>query len=263
MRGQRCVVLLGSLLSSGSTPLAAQSRRCCEPSTHSTSRAATASTSPGSGPTLNLDAPLQGHTCKFRDAIADQLFDEAAGQHVRASEYDRCLAVEALEPGQPLAVAELHRLAPATLAARERPLEPGSAARALRRARRRTRRALGHAAARHAGLSPADAGARRVRRPPRPIRRRSAGCRSTELVSSRADNVACRHAGGRRRGARGVRPRVRRRDRAANGRHLCDAAARLRARRDRGREGPCVRPARAPATSMSTRARTARPTRCR
>jgi triacylglycerol lipase len=57
---------------------------------------------PGSGPTLNLDAPLQGHTCKFRDAVADQLFDEAAEQHIRASEYDRCLAVEALEPERPL-----------------------------------------------------------------------------------------------------------------------------------------------------------------
>jgi len=55
----------------------------------------------GSGPTLNLDAPLQAHTCKFRDANADQLF-EAAGQALRASEYDRCLAVEALEAGQPL-----------------------------------------------------------------------------------------------------------------------------------------------------------------
>ena len=73
---------------------------------------------PGSGPTLDLDAPLQGHTCKFRDAIADQLFDAAAGQHIRASEYDRCLAVEALEPEQPLALARLRRLAAPTLAAR-------------------------------------------------------------------------------------------------------------------------------------------------
>ena len=57
---------------------------------------------PGSGATLDLEAPLQAHTCKFRDAIADQLFEEGTGQRIQASEYARCLAVEALERGQPL-----------------------------------------------------------------------------------------------------------------------------------------------------------------
>ena len=102
MHGQRCVVLLGSLIFICLAPLA-----CAEPALL---RAVDALDEPrgycidipGSGPTINLDAPLQGHTCKFRDAIADQLFDAAAGQHIRASEYERCLAVEALEPKQPL-----------------------------------------------------------------------------------------------------------------------------------------------------------------
>ena len=55
----------------------------------------------GSGPTLDLEAPLQAHTCKGLEPIDDQLF-EASGQQIRASEHDRCLAVEALEPGQPV-----------------------------------------------------------------------------------------------------------------------------------------------------------------
>jgi acetyl esterase/lipase len=55
----------------------------------------------GSGPTLDLEAPLQAHTCKGLAPIDDQLF-EASGQQIRATEHDRCLAVEALEPGQAL-----------------------------------------------------------------------------------------------------------------------------------------------------------------
>jgi len=55
----------------------------------------------GSGPTLDLEAPLQAHTCKGLEPIDDQLF-EASGQQIRASQHDRCLAVEALEPGQPV-----------------------------------------------------------------------------------------------------------------------------------------------------------------
>lgn len=55
----------------------------------------------GAGPTLDLDAPLQAHTCKGESPIDDQLF-AADAQAIRASEHDRCLAVEALEPGQPL-----------------------------------------------------------------------------------------------------------------------------------------------------------------
>ena len=53
----------------------------------------------GSGPTLDLEAPLQAHTCKGVNPIDDQLF-EASGQQLRA--HDRCVAVEALEPGAPL-----------------------------------------------------------------------------------------------------------------------------------------------------------------
>ena len=55
----------------------------------------------GAGPTLDLDAPLQAHTCKGTGTIDDQLFD-AAEQQIRASEHDRCLTAEALEPGRPL-----------------------------------------------------------------------------------------------------------------------------------------------------------------
>jgi triacylglycerol lipase len=57
----------------------------------------------GTGPTLDLEAPLQAHTCKGLEPIDDQLF-EAGGQQIRASEHGRCLAVEALELGAPLRV---------------------------------------------------------------------------------------------------------------------------------------------------------------
>ena len=57
---------------------------------------------PGSGPTLNLDAPLQGHTCKFRGAVDDQLFEAAAGGAIRLAAYDRCLAAAELTPGAQL-----------------------------------------------------------------------------------------------------------------------------------------------------------------
>ena len=57
----------------------------------------------GVGPTLDLEAPLQAHTCKGLEPIDDQLF-EASGQQIRASQHDRCLAVGALEPGAPLRV---------------------------------------------------------------------------------------------------------------------------------------------------------------
>jgi triacylglycerol lipase len=58
----------------------------------------------GAGPTLNLDAPLQGHSCKFRGAIDDQLFEMGDSGAIRASRYDRCLAAEALETGARLFV---------------------------------------------------------------------------------------------------------------------------------------------------------------
>jgi triacylglycerol lipase len=53
----------------------------------------------GSGPTLDLAAPLQAHTCKGQAPLDDQLF-EIAGQQIRASEHDRCVAVDALEAGR-------------------------------------------------------------------------------------------------------------------------------------------------------------------
>jgi len=55
----------------------------------------------GAGPTLDLEAPLQAHTCKGLAPIDDQLF-EASGLTIRASEHGRCLAVDALEAGQRL-----------------------------------------------------------------------------------------------------------------------------------------------------------------
>jgi acetyl esterase/lipase len=59
----------------------------------------------GSGPTLDLNAPLQAHTCKGSLPIDDQIF-ELTDEHLRASEHDRCLAVDAFEAGQPLHLRE-------------------------------------------------------------------------------------------------------------------------------------------------------------
>ena len=247
MRGQHGVVLLGSLLSFWLTPLAGAEPALLRAVDALDEPRGYCIDIPGSGPTINLDAPLQGHTCKFRDAIADQLFDEADGQHVRAQRVRPLHGSRSARARSALVVAELCRFAPATLATRERPPEPRNPAHALCRARRRTRRALGHAAARHAGLSPANTGTRRVRR-------RRGQYADVPLVAARRAGVeqgrqrAGRHARGRRRGARGVRPRIRRRNRTANGGDLCHAAARLRAGRNRGREGSCLRPARAPAS---------------
>ena len=64
---------------------------------------------PDAGATLNLDGPLQGHTCKFRGAIDDQLFELGDGGAIRASEYARCLATEALEAGAKLFVRACER----------------------------------------------------------------------------------------------------------------------------------------------------------
>ena len=55
----------------------------------------------GSGPTLDLNAPLQAHTCKGEMPFDDQIF-ELAEQQLRASEHDRCLAVDSLDTGQQL-----------------------------------------------------------------------------------------------------------------------------------------------------------------
>ncbi len=59
----------------------------------------------GSGPTLDLDAPLQAHTCKGQAPFDDQLF-EHDDEQIRASEHDRCLAVEAFEAGEPVLLRE-------------------------------------------------------------------------------------------------------------------------------------------------------------
>ena len=54
---------------------------------------------PGAGPTLNLDAPLQAHTCKERASVDDQLFEITAEQ-IRT--HERCLTAETLEAGASL-----------------------------------------------------------------------------------------------------------------------------------------------------------------
>ena len=51
---------------------------------------------PGAGPTLNLDAPLQAHTCKEQASVDDQLFEMTAEQ-IRS--HERCVTAETLEPG--------------------------------------------------------------------------------------------------------------------------------------------------------------------
>jgi acetyl esterase/lipase len=58
----------------------------------------------GFGATLRLDDPLQAHTCKYGSELDDQRFDPMAGGAIRASHYDRCLALTALEPGAKLVV---------------------------------------------------------------------------------------------------------------------------------------------------------------
>src|SRR5688572_28957475 len=98
MNGRRGA-LLGSLLSVYVAPLAA-----AEPAML---RAVQSLDEPrgycldisGSGPTLDLEAALQAHTCKGVAPVDDQLF-EASGQQLRS--HDRCVTAEALEPGAPL-----------------------------------------------------------------------------------------------------------------------------------------------------------------
>jgi acetyl esterase/lipase len=53
----------------------------------------------GEGATLQLDNPLQAHTCKYGGPIDDQRFERTAAGAIRAPMYDRCLAVASLEPG--------------------------------------------------------------------------------------------------------------------------------------------------------------------
>jgi acetyl esterase/lipase len=54
---------------------------------------------PGAGATLNLDAPLQAHTCKEQASVDDQVFEMAAEQ-IRS--HERCLTAEKLEAGSAL-----------------------------------------------------------------------------------------------------------------------------------------------------------------
>jgi acetyl esterase/lipase len=54
---------------------------------------------PGSGPTLNLDAPLQAHTCKEQASVDDQVFEMTA-EEIRSNE--RCLTAETLAAGSVL-----------------------------------------------------------------------------------------------------------------------------------------------------------------
>ena len=100
MHGQRGSVLFGSLLSIYIAPLAAEPAMLRAVQSLDEPRGYCVDIS-GSGATLDLDAPLQAHTCKALAPVDDQLF-EVAEQQVRASEHDRCLAVETLEAGQPL-----------------------------------------------------------------------------------------------------------------------------------------------------------------
>jgi triacylglycerol lipase len=57
---------------------------------------------PGEGATLQLDQPLQAHTCKYGGPLDDQRFERTADGAVRAAAYDRCLAAASLVPGAKL-----------------------------------------------------------------------------------------------------------------------------------------------------------------
>ncbi len=56
----------------------------------------------GEGPTLQLDQPLQAHTCKYGGPLDDQRFERTADGAIRATAYDRCLAAASLAPGAQL-----------------------------------------------------------------------------------------------------------------------------------------------------------------
>ncbi len=103
MQSKSCVLLLAASLAAASAP-GAHADGAMLRATHALDepRGYCLDIS-GSGATLDLEAPLQAHTCKAVAPIDDQLF-ELVEQRIRASEHDRCLAVEALEAGQALHV---------------------------------------------------------------------------------------------------------------------------------------------------------------
>ncbi len=58
----------------------------------------------GEGQTLQLDEPLQAHTCKYGGPLDDQRFERTADGAIRAAAYDRCLAAVSLTAGAQLGV---------------------------------------------------------------------------------------------------------------------------------------------------------------
>ena len=53
---------------------------------------------------VQLDGPLQAHTCKYGEPLDDQRWERTADGAIRAPRYDRCLEATALEPGAKLLV---------------------------------------------------------------------------------------------------------------------------------------------------------------
>src|SRR6266513_693860 len=65
----------------------------------------------GEGPTAQLDAPLQAHTCKYGAPLDDQRFELTADGALRAAMVDRCLTASSLAPGAQLFVRPCSRAA--------------------------------------------------------------------------------------------------------------------------------------------------------
>jgi acetyl esterase/lipase len=58
----------------------------------------------GEGQSLQLEAPLQAHTCKYGGPVDDQRFERAPDGAIRAPAYDRCLQPASLAAGAQLTV---------------------------------------------------------------------------------------------------------------------------------------------------------------
>jgi acetyl esterase len=100
MQPTRCVVLLTGLLAAAAAPVANAAPALLR-AVHSLDEPRGYCLDiPGSGPNLDLAAPLQAHTCKARDSIDDQLFEATSQNQIRT--HERCMAVAALDSGQPL-----------------------------------------------------------------------------------------------------------------------------------------------------------------